>query len=57
MPILVDPYAGRIEESRVFNGTTGLLYLSNDKIYSDGLLRSEFRGGLMRASLNWTELD
>ena len=25
------PYAGRIEESRVFNGTTGLLYFSNDK--------------------------
>ena len=30
-----------------FNGTTGLLYLSNSKIIKCGLLRSEFRGGLM----------
>ena len=40
-----------------FNDTTGLLYLNNDRIIKCGLFRSELRGGLMSASLNWTELD
>ena len=39
-----------------FNDTTGLLYLNNGKIIKR-VDCSQLRGRLMRASLNWTELD